>query len=187
MTFNENSNLGEKDPVATLRELEVRAGEISSPLPVVKEFSEFIKGVLIKVEDYDVIIPMEEVSEIIIFEDISSIPKTKRWMLGLSNVRGNLIPVMDFMSYIKNTAVKLIRHTARIAVVKHNNLTVGIVVNGVSGMKKINREDISTLSEDIPSTIKPYSIGECVINNQRYFMMSLKRILEDQAFLAPAK
>jgi purine-binding chemotaxis protein CheW len=74
-------------------------------------------------------IPVELLTEIIISQKIFPVPTTPPHVLGVINLRGNIVPIVDIRA-----ALSLPRQSApsQIAIIKHNAVTLGIVVDNVS-------------------------------------------------------
>ncbi len=75
-------------------------------------------------------IPVELLTEIIIPQNIFPVPTTPPHVLGVINLRGNIVPIVDIretLSLSQNPAT-----TNQIAIIKQGTITLGIVVDNVS-------------------------------------------------------
>ncbi len=74
-------------------------------------------------------IPVELLTEIIISQKIFPVPTTPPHVLGVINLRGNIVPIVDIRS-----ALSLPRQSlpSQIAILKNQEVTLGIVVDNVS-------------------------------------------------------
>ncbi len=74
-------------------------------------------------------IPVETLTEIIISQKIFPVPTTPPHVLGVINLRGNIVPIVDIRS-----ALSLPRQatTGQIVIIKQGATTLGIVVDSVS-------------------------------------------------------
>ncbi len=74
-------------------------------------------------------IPVELLTEIIISQKIFPVPTTPPHVLGVINLRGNIVPIVDI-----RPALSLPRQSLpnQIAILKNENITLGIVVDNVS-------------------------------------------------------
>ncbi|HPG41872.1 MAG TPA: chemotaxis protein CheW [bacterium] len=86
-----------------------------------------------------------KVVEIFGFIDPTIIPHTPPWILGLINLRGKILPIMDLrekfgLHYEKDNADKVIIE------IQANNIAMGILVDNVSEVVNIHAENI----EDTP-------------------------------------
>jgi len=80
------------------------------------------------------IAPMGEVVEIINVPPITYVPRVKDWLLGIANVRGKLLPLIDLERYFgARLAGNKNRHRALIIDV--DGIYAGLVVSNVFGLK----------------------------------------------------
>ncbi len=81
---------------------------------------------------------MSQVSEILPSPDaITRVPGARDWVLGLANVRGTLLPLVDLQAYLGDRAV--VRSKAsRVLVLRQRQLTTGLLVPGVQGMRQFD-------------------------------------------------
>ncbi len=86
------------------------------------------------------------VREIIGLIDITSVPQTPDYMKGVINLRGKVIPVIDLRLKFSMQEEEHTQETC-VIVVEVDNASIGIIVDSVSEVSDISREDI----EDAPS------------------------------------
>lgn len=74
-------------------------------------------------------VPVETLTEIIISQKIFPVPTTPPHVLGVINLRGNIVPIVDIRS-----ALSLPRQSTpgQIAIIKQGAVIIGIVVDNVS-------------------------------------------------------
>jgi purine-binding chemotaxis protein CheW len=74
-------------------------------------------------------VPVEMLTEIIISQKIFPVPTTPPHVLGVINLRGSIVPIVDIRS-----ALSLPRKSTpgQIAIIKHGVVAIGIVVDNVS-------------------------------------------------------
>lgn len=52
------------------------------------------------------IAPLEEVKEILNYPDgVTRVPGTQAWLLGMANIRGNLLPLIDLQQFLGGVPV----------------------------------------------------------------------------------
>jgi chemotaxis signal transduction protein len=93
-------------------------------------------------------IPVELLTEIIIPQKIFSVPTTPSHVLGVINLRGNIVPIVDM-----RPALSLPQTSAagQIAIVKHGAITVGIVVDNVSEVVGVPKTSVQAIPTDYGS------------------------------------
>ena len=117
-------------PVRLLMELESRSRAHAAELPQKREMMEMWNGIAFRIGDNALIAPMDEVVEILHIPAMSRVPNTKSWVLGIANVRGNLLPVMDLPGFLfgRNS---LTQKRSRILVVAKHTVFSGLVVDAL--------------------------------------------------------
>ena len=91
-------------------------------------------GIGFRLGDMKLVAPLGEVVEILTPPALSRVPRTKPWVCGIANVRGNLLPIMDLQGYLYDRPAHISRRS-RILVVDHEGLYSGLVVDAVLGLK----------------------------------------------------
>ncbi len=90
-------------------------------------------------------VPVEMLTEIIISQKIFPVPTTPPHVLGVINLRGNIVPIVDIRS-----ALSLPRQSTpgQIAIIRHGAVTLGIVVDAVHEVVAISKSDVLALPGD---------------------------------------
>ncbi len=114
--------------------------------------------------DTEYAIELPKIREILTYPElITPLPNTEEYVKGLINLRGEVVPVLDLRIkfqikhvYDENTAV--------IAVLTEDKRMLGIVVDKVDDVEKIDSNNLSVVSEmssAIPSKyLKGYSVAD---------------------------
>lgn len=90
-------------------------------------------------EDYG--IDIYKVQEIIQYRDITFVPKAPSFVRGVINLRGKIIPVIDLKERF-NLQEKEITSDTRIIVVEISSQTVGLIVDSVTEVLRIPKDNI---------------------------------------------
>lgn len=93
------------------------------------------------VEIYGIII--KDVSEIIGMQSITRIPGMPNFILGIINLRGKIIPVMDLRSKFEKDKIEYNERTC-IIVIEVDNVSLGLIVDTVLEVVKIGSENITS-------------------------------------------
>ncbi|HEX9113719.1 MAG TPA: chemotaxis protein CheW [Nitrospirota bacterium] len=90
-------------------------------------------------------IPVDVLTEIIIPQKIFPIPTAPSHVLGVINLRGNIVPIVDI-----RPALSLPQQSVpgQIAILKLRAMTLGIVVDNVSAVIPVPESSIRTLPDD---------------------------------------
>jgi purine-binding chemotaxis protein CheW len=90
-------------------------------------------------------IPVELLAEIIIPQKVFPVPTTPSHVLGVINLRGNIVPIVDM-----RPALSLPQSAAagQIAIIKYGALTIGIVVDNVSEVVGVPKTSVQAIPTD---------------------------------------
>ena len=99
------------------------------------------------VEDVGYGIEISYVVEIISVQDITLVPHTHAYVKGIINLRGTVVPVIDMGMRFGGTEVVYTEQTC-IIVLSMDDMSVGILVDGVQDVTDIDDENI----QDPPKT-----------------------------------
>lgn len=124
-----------KQPFELLAEMERRsrhahAGQGSGAMP-----SEWV-GVGFRIGEEQFVASREQVREVLMLpESMTRVPGAKRWMLGIANLRGHLLPLVDVKLLLGSGRTTLRRNT-RVISVNHREVPAGLVVDEVLGFRR---------------------------------------------------
>lgn len=82
-----------------------------------------------------------DVNEILTLPSVTPVPGTRSWLLGVSNVRGSLVPVIDLASFIDGTTTTL-TDNCRILLVRQAAGSVALLVDEVFGQRSLASEQL---------------------------------------------
>ncbi|HWR71755.1 MAG TPA: chemotaxis protein CheW [Nitrospirota bacterium] len=89
---------------------------------------EEIRVCLFRIGDDSYAIPVEVLTEIIITQKLFPVPTTPGHVLGVINLRGSIIPIVDIRPVL---ALPQQSASGQIAILKHNHILLGIIVDAV--------------------------------------------------------
>ena len=82
---------------------------------------------------------MGEVTEIITLPRYTPVPGSKSWVMGIANVRGTLLPIIDLEKFYGGALVGN-RRNHRVLIVNYQGTSTGLVVSKLSGMLHISKD-----------------------------------------------
>ena len=128
-----------RTPLERLARLERLCLDHARGLPQQEQTEEDWIGIGFRLGEIHLVAPLGEVAEILTPPTLSKVPRTKTWVCGIANVRGNLMPIMDLQAFLYDRPAALNRRS-RVLVVNHNGVYSGLVVDAVLGLRHF-RED----------------------------------------------
>jgi len=113
------------------------------------------RGVGFEIEGVKLVAPLEQVAEIVKAEDITPVPLTPAWVLGVANVRGNVFTLVDLPGFL-GFRVKAIRSALNVIVLSAKGFRTAVRVTEVRGLRQLPDEvtigSVGTMHEQI----RPY-------------------------------
>ena len=127
-----------EDPVGLvhlLQSIERRSREKASNLPQQVEIQQQWEGVVFSLMDNRLVASLDEVCEILNFSpDVTDVPGTQPWMVGIANIRGSLLPIIDLQAFLGGAKTPKGRRN-RTLVIRHHDTMVGLLVGEMVGMR----------------------------------------------------
>ena len=107
-----------------------------------EEESSIIKYLTFLLEEEEYGLDIKYVNDIIQFQKITKMPDQPEYIIGVINLRGNIIPTMDIRKRFNKKQIEYNDRTCIIVVEMHEE-QVGLIVDTVSEVLAIENEDIS--------------------------------------------
>ena len=120
------------DPFDVLLDLERRTVNGPIDLAALDHAEEEWVGVGFRVGGSKLITSMSDVKEILDLPDVTIVPGVKSWIIGVANVRGSLLPIMDLRGFLLGDDIKQ-RHKGRVIVIDYKGFNTGLVVEEIYG------------------------------------------------------
>ncbi|MFK8018047.1 MAG: chemotaxis protein CheW [Gammaproteobacteria bacterium] len=92
-------------------------------------------GVGLRVGDDQYVVPREQIREVMQRPSLTRIPGSQPWLLGLANVRGQLMPVVDLKVLCGDAPTPTERRT-RVVLVNSDEVPMAVVVDEVFGFRR---------------------------------------------------
>ena len=154
-------------------------------MPVGTEKGEFGKHgsddqqlVIFKIAGEEFGVDINEVKEIIRWEDVTRIPNTESYIKGVINLRGSIVVVNDLAMKL-GLPSKEVDDDTRILVVEVDGNTVGMVVDSATEVLHIDGEKVQDAPEMITSGIdQNYIDGVGVLDEKRLLtLLDLSKVM----------
>jgi len=134
--------------------------------------------VIFKIAGEEFGVDINEVKEIIRWEEVTRIPNTECYIKGVINLRGNIVVVNDLAMKL-GLPSKEVDDDTRILVVEVNNNTVGMVVDSATEVLHIEGEKVQDAPDMITSGIdENYIDGVGVLDEKRLLtLLDLSKVM----------
>lgn len=176
----------EKTPLQLLLELEVKAKRAAYGLPQQMDIQSTWDGIGFSLLGQRLVVAMKDVREILTMPVMTRIPGARSWILGLANVRGNLMPILDLQGFITSESVGSKRRS-RILVVSQRGVTAGLMVDEVFGMRHFLEEEFSPQHTATTGTpLESYLVGSYRQTGEQWGVFDMNKLFETPEFMKVA-
>lgn len=122
------------EPFFLLRDYEKRSLVHAVGLPEQALAQGTWSGIAFSVDEYNLVSEIGHIVEILTVPAVTRVPGAKSWVLGVANVRGTLVPVVDFRKFLGGEATVPTKYT-RVLVVQQSGGVVGLMIDEVHGQR----------------------------------------------------
>lgn len=123
-----------------LQGLEHRSLAVGTELPHEEVKKSAWSGIAFSVGNHLLLASLRDVQEVLDCPPLTHIPRTKKWLKGIANVRGRLLPVIDLEIYLGGDE-RPMQGNSQILVIQYGALSAGLLVDTVLGQQHFLDED----------------------------------------------
>ena len=108
---------------------------------------------------------------------ITPVPRVPAWVRGVTNLRGDILSVIDMRTYLGLDASP--SHSARMLVVRllNEDFATGLLVDGVDRIVSVPPDQITPPESSLEGPLAAYLTGMCVIEERLVAVLDLDRLL----------
>lgn len=134
----------------------------------------------LKLQMYDniVLLPMKYTQEVLVVphQKVTIMPNTPNHVIGLLNQRSHIYWLIDLSLFLELEMKYQNSQEYNIVIIKVNNIPLGLVVEKIKGVTRVNVDEIqSPLNKTFPHLI-PYLSG-CVMENNKFNLILNPQII----------
>jgi len=164
-----------------LNELIKKQDELAMQMTAEDEEELVAEGAIIQLvsfvlDDVEYGVDILAVHEILRFPEITRLPNTPNFIIGVINLRGNVIPVVDVRRRFGFPRAKVTDLT-RIIVIETNDKLVGLMVDNVHQVVRITQNNVDPPSELIEGVSEKYIWGIGRLKDRLIVILNLANIL----------
>jgi len=168
-----------------LLDYEKRSLEHVAGVPEQLEAPGLWRGIGFRLGDIYLVSSISEVNEILRVPTITNVPGTKAWMLGIANVRGNLLPIVHLRGLLEGETYKAV-DSARVLSIKQAGGTIGLIVDEVLGQRSFVDENKQDNKTYLDSPINSHLSHEYVAGTMSWGVFSMASLIKEPEFLQAA-
>ena len=161
---------GARDVSAMLKQLVLPADDIEEGM---EQFVLFALG------EQTFAAPIANVFELSLPPELIAVPNTPQWILGISNVRGEIISVIDFRKFL-NIEPDISRKPSRMIIAQtlDKQMNIGLMVDSINGIKYFSVDAIQPLEQQGPGLSDTFFQGACLYESEVVIFLNLEQILQ---------
>jgi twitching motility protein PilI len=172
-------------PLLLLQEIERRSKAYAFELPQQLDVRTTWDGVGFRVGNMQLVAAVDEVKEILPVPRLTAVFGAQRWVKGVANIRGTLLPVMDLQGFVVGGATVPGRRS-RILVVRHKGIAAGLMVDEVLGLKHFYEEEYGAEGGEGEPAFARYLRGSYRQEGETWPVFSMAALVDSPEFMQVA-
>lgn len=169
------------NPGILLRQLADKSREVAEQRASKQDLTNAWSGVGFSLCGHTLVAPMGEVVEIITLPKYTLVPAVKQWVMGIANVRGKLLPIVDTENFF-GTKLAGSKSSFRVLIVETSNIYVGLVVSKVFGLQHFDESSFRDNDQAVALPFARFSDAFAAENNQNWYRFSPAGLVKDVEF-----
>jgi twitching motility protein PilI len=146
------------DPFGILQAADRLARRVAPGLPLAQEVRQRWVGIGFRLAGQALVMPVDEVRELLRYPRLSRVPGTHVWVRGVANVRGRLLTVIDLQGCLGGE-LETVTRRSRVLALRDEAASVGLLVEEAPGLKHFFLEDRTRDVRGFPSWLSEYLRG----------------------------
>ncbi len=140
-------------------------------------------GIGFKVGEDHLVSVVDDINEVVILPELIRIPGIDTWVLGLVNIRSNLIPAIDLKQYLFGEPSRITKHS-RMLIINQPGGQAGLVVDEVFGQRHFQQKMWQSLTQVDESETRLLSYCEKFFNQEdiNWHVFLVDRLVHDVQF-----
>ncbi|PTY38023.1 hypothetical protein BGP77_16335 [Saccharospirillum sp. MSK14-1] len=174
--------MAELTPVQLLRDMARRCHAQAAELPEGTDMEAAWHGIGFRLGEQSLVVAMSEVSEILQAPATTRLPNVQPWVLGVANVRGRLIPLVDLSRFFGFSEARHPRSGQPVLVMEQGEQTEGLLVDALDGVQHFDDADFNPATPDVDERLKPFIRGQYQRDQRHWALISLTALYADRRF-----
>ncbi len=143
-------------------------------------------GVGFRIGDERFVADRHQVREVLMLPDsMTRVPGARRWLLGIANLRGHLLPLVDIKLLLGSGRTTL-RRACRVICVNHREVPAGLVVDEVLGFRRFMDHEFAQTAPETAVRCDRFLAGSYRRSDELWPVFSLFELVESNTFLQAA-
>ena len=141
-----------------------------------------LQWAIFRLENESYGINVMQVQEVLRYTEIAPVPGAPPYVLGIINLRGNVVTVMDTRSRFALPHAETTDQT-RIVIIEAENQVVGILVDAVAEVVYLRQSEIETTPNVGNEESAKFIQGVCHKNDELLILVDLEKLMTDEEWM----
>ncbi len=141
-----------------------------------------LQWVTFRLENESYGINVMQVQEVLRYTEIAPVPGAPPYVLGIINLRGNVVTVIDTRSRFALPNAETTDQT-RIVIIEAENQVVGILVDAVAEVVYLRQSEIETTPNVGNDESAKFIQGVCHKNDELLILVDLEKLMSDEEWM----
>jgi twitching motility protein PilI len=175
-----SKQIAKSDARSRLREFQER---IAQRIAQARAVAGTTPRLAVRAGEFNLLFELAETGEIVSVPSImTKVPRTREWFLGLANVRGQLVGVVDLSRYFGGPATPIDATSRAVLLSPSLGVNAAILVTRVQGLR--NLDELSAQSVEVPAVAASLAVGGWRDNaGAQWVEISLGSLAQSEDFL----
>ncbi len=125
---------------------------------------------------------MDQISEVVPSAPFAVVPRSRSWLRGIANVRGQLLTVVDLQDYLGMDPVNVDQYS-RLIVINNPLLSCCLLVSRLQGLRHFDPVGDSCEIGDVDDLMSRFVTGALGKENEKWLVFDTDRLLDERSFL----
>lgn len=143
-------------------------------------------GICFRVRDHHLACPIDRIEEVIAPPPCTSIPGTREWLLGIANVRGNLVPISDFGWFLFGEPT-VTNPRSRLILTRFQARLAGLIVDEVLGQRHFHTDDLQPDAQWQDTALSGLVHRSFPAGDSRWGVLELEQLEQRKDFMNGAR
>ena len=140
-------------------------------------------GVGLRIGEEQFVASRDQVREVLMLpETMTRVPGASRWLLGIANLRGHLLPLIDLKLMLGSGRTSL-RRSTRVVSVNHREVPAGLVVDEVLGFRRFMDHEFANQAAETVVRCDRFLAGTYQRGEESWPVFNLFDLVESNVFL----
>ena len=168
-------------PLELFRELE-NESQGNSVLGEEQPFVESWRGFVFNVDELSLVVPFIGQFEILPCGELWPLPLAKRWVKGMTNIRGEIYTVVDFSDFIGRKPIKSTKGS-NLFVLSDSPLKSALLLSSKINLRPFNHDMPRADLKDIEPRLRSYLSSVLIEGPQRWCVIDIRTLTNSEDFL----